>query len=209
LDDVRIGVVVGLMAEARIARRLGWQIAVGGDAVAGLFDQGVRALVSLGLAGGLAPGLRPGTLIVPSEVIVGTKRFATDSALSQLLGGTTGQVLLGGDAVIATAADKQRLYQATGAAAVDLESADVARTATFHGVPFAVLRAICDPAERALPPAALTALDASGTIGTWRVLGSVAAHPSQLPALLALAMDAAAARRSLVSRVRQIARARA
>jgi adenosylhomocysteine nucleosidase len=209
LDDVRIGVVVGLMAEARIARRLGWPIAVGRDAVAGLLDQGVSALVSLGLAGGLAPGLRPGALIVPSEVIVGGERFATDAALSHLLGGTRAHVLFAGDTVVATTAEKQRLYQTTGAVAVDLETGVLARAAAGHGVPFAVLRAICDPAERALPPAALTALDAHGVIGTWRVLASVAAHPGQLPALLALAADAAAARRSLVARVRQIALARA
>jgi len=197
------------MAEARIARRLGWPIAVGRDAVTDLLDQGVRALVSLGLAGGLAPGLQPGALIVPSEVVVGTERFATDPALSQLLGGATADALFGGEAVVATTAEKQRLYQTTGAAAVDLETGIVARTAASHGIPFAVLRAICDPAERALPPAALTALDARGVIGTWRVLASVAAHPGQLPALLALAADAAAARRSLVARVKQIALARA
>ena len=95
----------------------------------------------------------------------------------------------------------------TSAAAVDLESGAVARIAATHGMPFAVLRAICDPAERALPPAALAALDARGVIGSWRVIASLAAQPGQLPALLALAADAAAARRSLVERVRQIARA--
>jgi hypothetical protein len=38
----------------------------------------------------------------------------------------------------------------------------------------------------------------------WRVITSLTARPGQLPALLALAVDAAAARRSLVERVRQI-----
>ncbi len=182
---------------------------VGRDAVTELLDQGVGALVSLGLAGGLAPGLRPGALIVPSQVIVGSERFVADPALSHVLGGTTPHALFGGDVVVATTAAKQRLYQATGAVAVDLETGIVARAATVRGIPFAVLRAICDPAERALPPAALTALDARGVIGTWRVLASVAAHPGQLPALLALAADAAVARRSLVARVRQIALAQA
>lgn len=59
-----------------------------------------------------------------------------------------------------------------------------------------------------MPPAALAALDARGAIGLWRVLASIAAQPMQLPGLFALAADAAAARRSLVSRVRQIAPAR-
>ncbi len=71
-------------------------------------------------------------------------------------------------------------------------------------MPFAVLRAICDPAERSLPAVALAALDARGVIGVWRVITSLTARPGQLPALLALAVDAAAARRSLVERVRQI-----
>ena len=75
-------------------------------------------------------------------------------------------------------------------------------------MPFAVLRAICDPANAPCLPAALAALDARGVIGVWRVLASLAAQPGQLPALLALAADAAAARRSLVARVRQITLAR-
>jgi adenosylhomocysteine nucleosidase len=62
---------------------------------------------------------------------------------------------------------------------------------------FAVLRAICDPAQRSLPPAALVALDARGTIRLARVLGSIAQRPWQIPALLRLAIDAAIARHAL------------
>ena len=76
---------------------------------------------------------------------------------------------------------------------------------TSHGLPFAVLRVICDPAERDLPPAALAALDASGAIGLARVVRSVIGRPGQLPALLRLAADAAAARRALARRVAAIA----
>ena len=67
-----VGIVVGLAAEARIARRLGWKVAIGGGAAAGaeaaarrLIDEGSDALVSFGLAGALDPALRPGALIVP------------------------------------------------------------------------------------------------------------------------------------------------
>jgi adenosylhomocysteine nucleosidase len=65
-------------------------------------------------------------------------------------------------------------------------------------LPFAVLRAVCDPAQRGLPPAALATLDAGGGIRFARVLGSVAARPWQIPALLRLALDAALARRALM-----------
>ena len=171
-------------------------------------DEGASALISFGLAGGLDPALRPGTLIVPATVIAGDERFATDPDLSRMLGGATDDIVFGAGAVVASVAEKRRLHQRTGAAAADLESGAVARVAAARGVPFAVLRAICDPAERALPPAALAALDARGAIGVWRVAASLVARPGQLPALLALAADAVAARRSLVARVRQIARAR-
>jgi adenosylhomocysteine nucleosidase len=208
---VRIGVVVGLATEARIARRLGWAVAIGGGTASGaaaaanrLIEQGCTALVSFGLAGGLDPALRPGALIVASAVITGAVRYATDPDLSHMLGGATPHVMLGADAVVASAAEKRRLCQETGAGAVDLESGAVARAAITRGIPFAVLRAICDPADRALPPAALVALNTHGAIEIWRVLASIVSHPGQLPSLFALAADAAAAKHSLVARVSRI-----
>jgi adenosylhomocysteine nucleosidase len=210
----RLGVVVGLAAEARIARPLGWRVAIGGGtasgaltAVQGLIDEGSEALVSFGLAGGLDPALCPGALIVPCAVIVDDARYRTDPRLSRMLGGVTPHTLVGADAIAVRVEDKRRLHWRTSAAAADLESGSVARVAAARGVPFAVLRAICDPAERTLPAAALAALDARGVIGLWRVITSLAVRPGQLAALLALAVDAAAARRSLVERVRQITRA--
>jgi adenosylhomocysteine nucleosidase len=70
--------------------------------------------------------------------------------------------------------------------------------AAEHGLPFAVVRAICDPAERDLPAAALIALDQKGAIGLLRVLGSLLRQPSQLPSLLGLARDTARAQRTLI-----------
>jgi adenosylhomocysteine nucleosidase len=63
------------------------------------------------------------------------------------------------------------------------------------------VRAVCDPADQDLPLAALVALDTAGAIGLFKVFAALAARPSQLPALLALAGHAAAARRSLVHAV--------
>jgi adenosylhomocysteine nucleosidase len=204
--------VVGLTAEARIARRLGWPVATGGGTTAGaeaaaqrMVAQGATGLISFGLAGGLDMALRPGRLIVPVVVHTDGRDLLADPALCRRLGGATPHRLLGADAIAATAADKHRLRQTTGTVAIDLESGAVAAVAQQHRLPFAVLRAICDPAERDLPPAALAALDQRGAIGLARVLGSLLAHPRQVPALLALAADATAARRALIGRVRQLA----
>lgn len=213
LDFDRIGVVVGLTAEARIARRLFTRVEVGGGTVAGaeaaaqrLIGQGARALVSFGLAGGLDPMLRPGAVIVPEAVVTHGRHLATDPDLNGLLGGVTAHTLLGADGVAAMAAAKRHLFVATDCAAVDVESGAVAETADAAGLPFAVLRAICDPAERDLPPAALCALSDGGAIGLLRVMGSVIAQPGQIPALIALGQDAAAARRALLSWVRTLDR---
>jgi adenosylhomocysteine nucleosidase len=212
--SMRIGVVVGLKAEARLVRRLGWTVAIGGGTATGalsaadaLTGQGCTSLISCGLAGALDPALRPGALIVPSAVLAGDARHATDPALSRILGGMSADTLHGADAIVTDAAAKRALWQQTGAAAVDLESGAVARVAAERGIPFAVLRAICDPAHRTLPPAVQASLDEGGGIALWRVFAALAANPAQLPLLIALAADAAAARRSLLARVRQIARA--
>ena len=188
----RIGAVVGLTAEARIARRLFDTVAVGGGTPAGaeaaarrLIGQGVRGLVSFGLAGGLDPLLRPGAVIVPEAVTTQGQQLDTDPDLNARLGGATPHALFGGDRIAVTATAKQHLFVATGCAAIDLESGALALVAQAHGIPFAVLRAICD----------------GGAIGLLRVIGSVLVHPGQVPALLALGRDAQAARRALMARV--------
>ena len=201
-----LGIVVGLTAEARIAARLGGLVRAGGgtaagalDAAGSLVERGVSGLISFGLAGGLDPALRPGVVIVPRVVLSGHEAFGADALLADRFGGLTGHVILGGGEIAATVAAKRHLHASTGAHAVDLESGSVARVARAAGLPFVAVRAICDPAERSLPPAALIALRPGGRIGLAAVLGSVLARPGQVPGLLALARDAAAGRRALVA----------
>ena len=181
-----IAIVVGLHAEARLARRFGVLVVIGGGTAAGAeaaarraVAEGAKALVSFGLAGGLEPGLRPGTLVVPATVLCDGASFADRLALMELLGGATPHRVLAVETVAADAGSKRRLWQATGAAAV--RPGDRRRRACrrAHGLPFAVLRAICDPAEHDLPPAAVVALDARGAIGLARVAGSLIAWPGR------------------------------
>jgi adenosylhomocysteine nucleosidase len=63
---------------------------------------------------------------------------------------------------------------------------------------------VCDPAERNLPLAALTALDPQGRIQPSALLRSLARHPDQIPALIALGREASRARTALLARVKQI-----
>lgn len=142
---------------------------------------------------------------MPPAVLYGGRRFQADSGLAARFGGFTDHMYLAGESVAALASEKRALREATGAAAIDLESGPMAQAADAASVPFAVVRAVCDPAERDLPPAALFALDNAGAIGLSRVLFSVLRDIRQVPGLVALGRDAAAARRSLIDVCRRSA----
>ncbi len=211
-DGKPVGIVVGLAAEARIAGPFGGRIGIGGGTAAGAeraasaLAPHVSALISFGLAGGLDPVLLPGALLVPATVLADDGRWDADSILIAHLGGPTPGALFGDGSILATAAAKAALHARTGAVAVDLESAAVARIAARCVLPFAVLRAVCDPAGRDLPRAAVAALDGQGRIGALRVVAAILARPGDIPGLIALGRDAARARLALVTRVRAIGR---
>lgn len=203
--------IVGLQAEARIVRPLSRKVFVGGGTPRGATQaakralaSGATALVSFGLAGGLSPELAAGTIIIPGAVLFHGRHLATDPDLSAALGGVTIRALLAGDAIVASVAGKAERWHGTGAEAVDLESGAVAEAARQANVPYAVLRAICDPATRALPPAAVGGLNTGGGIGLLRIGASLLTSPGQIGGLLALSRDAGMARRALMGRVREL-----
>ncbi len=210
MERSKIGFVTGLAAEAQLLRDGGFLVGIGGGlpegayrAAEALVAQGAGALISFGLAGGLAPGAAPGALLVPPSVIEGPRDYPCDESLMAFLGGATLQPIAAGHRIAATVHDKADWFRRTKAVAIDLESGAVARVASARKLPFAVLRAIADPADRRLPQAAMIPLKPGGGIDLWRILASVAAHPGQIPGLIGLAGDAAKARAALVARVKQ------
>lgn len=193
--------VTGLRAEAAIARRAGLSVVCAGGvpertriALDRAVESGADGLISFGLAGGLAPQLRPGTLIVASEIVDPTgNRLPVDRAWAATVRQATGALdgaILGALVPAASAAAKKALFARTGALAVDLESLAVARAAGLAGLPFIVVRAVADAAGRDLPPAALIALRQDGTADLPRILWSVAQRPAQIAGLIRLAQDA-------------------
>jgi adenosylhomocysteine nucleosidase len=207
-------VVVGLAFEARIAAGPGIRVICSGDgrnlaaslahaiAEARGFPEGCRGLISFGVAGGLAPSLEPGACVVGSAILSGETRIATDREWSQKLLQTIPDsvygMLAGVPAPISHPAAKRSLYAKTGAVAVDMESHIVAAVATAHGLPVAAIRVITDPAVRSLPGAALAAMRPDGTTDITAMIRSVVQQPRELPALLRTALDAHAARNTLM-----------
>ncbi len=200
----------GLLAEARIARAAGFSTVVGGgdrDRTAALVESAVRqatCLVSFGIAGGLAPELRAGDVVISTEVVSDCERWqAEDSFRTRVAGlacgiGAIEGPVLGTSRIMASTEEKRRTWLETGALAVDLESDVVARIAGAAGIPFVVVRTIADTAYRALPPAALIPLAKDGTPKLARVLASVLRRPRQVAALFGLARETRSALAALV-----------
>ena len=207
----RIGFVTGLIAEARWLAGSGFMVRVGGgtpagarQAAQGLVEAGAQALVSFGLAGGLEPGLKPGSIVVPKAVLIGPESYFCDSLLSTFLGGMTHETILAGEKIAATVQDKRLIFQAGRPVAVDLESGAVAEVSTQNNLPFAVLRAVADPAERDLPPAALAALRDDGSLDLLKIARSIAGRPWQIPGLIMVGWDTKRARQALRERLKSL-----
>jgi hopanoid-associated phosphorylase len=204
--------VTGLVQEARIAGGPGMFVICSSSdprqlrsLLATLDPTSFRGVVSFGVAGGLDPTLRSGDIVVATEVLAGDARWLAELPLNEeqianvalkrrrvVRGG-----LAGVEQIIAARAGKAALWSATGAAAVDMESHIAAAYAAKVGLPFAALRVISDPASRALPAIAMSAIKPNGDIDLRKVLRGVARNPLSLRALVSTGIDFNRALRSL------------
>jgi adenosylhomocysteine nucleosidase len=203
-------IVSGLKREAAILAGPG-RLAICGDAstlrakLAELTHQPIILVISWGVCGGLDPRLRPGDLILGAEVVSAEGRINTDNAVTSSLAQrlidagarVTVERVAGVSSPVSTARAKAELRLATGAAAVDMESLTAGRFALERRTPFAILRAVADPADRDLPPLVLSAVDSQGRINAAAVLGDLVRSPGQFTGLVAAARDGRAAFRAL------------
>ncbi|MFC0385123.1 phosphorylase family protein [Muricoccus vinaceus] len=200
-------VATGLLREARILAGPGLEVIAGGgdparlEAALDARAHGAGGIISMGIAGALAPDLRPGDWVVAEAVLDGAARLPADAAwasrlLARLPRARAGAVL-GRDLMAAEAREKSALHRATGALAVDMESHVAARVARRHGLPLACARAVSDGAARSLPPAARVGMRADGSMDLPAVLRALLAAPLQLPALVRTGLEAERAFRAL------------
>lgn len=216
-------IVTGMAFEARIARAPGVEVvyAARADRLERALEQvlarGASGVMSFGTAGGLGPDLLPGALVVADAIDGPFGRISTDAAWRDRIASVlqaslpATRVVCGPMAAVTapvvTRQQKASLHGATGALAVDMESHIAAAHAGARGLPFAVCRAIVDPAWRTLPPAATAGLREDGTTALAPILRELARGPGQLPAMIRLAFDARAARASLVAARAELLRA--
>lgn len=197
----------GLLRERHLIEGPDVEVVAGGGDVVRLESEldrlagKARGIISIGIAGALASGLTPGRWIVARAIFDNGESISTDPAwtsrlIARLPGAATG-VLLGTNAMVAEAAQKAALHQATGADTVDMESHIVARVAGRHGLPFVAARVISDAAGRTLPPAAKVGMRPDGMMDLPAVWRSLLREPFQLPALIRTGLEAESSFRAL------------
>jgi purine-nucleoside phosphorylase len=136
IDPRPVLIVTGLVQEARIAAGPGMVVICSSSdprqlrALLTVFDPStIRGVISFGVAGGLDPSLKPGDIVLATEVVAGDARWLAGLSLNEevvanlalkrrvVRGG-----LAGAEEVIVAQARKAALWLQTGAAAVDMES---------------------------------------------------------------------------------------
>lgn len=181
------------------------------QAAKNLIVKGANRLISWGCAAALDGQLRPGQLVIPELTQIDLQRYETDKRwshklrcrLSQKLT-VVGGSLLSTSRIVASGGEKQVLQRETGAIALDMESAAIAKVAQQANLPYLVLRAIADPASMSLPQAVVVALDDQGQVRLGRLLRHLLLRPWQIPSLIRLGMHFAAARRTLKFLAKQL-----
>lgn len=190
LSGGRLGglpVVVGVTGDGERNARAG--------VAALLAETSPARLVVLGVAGGLVPELRPGSLVVGGRVLrQGGEPLAAPESLTELAsratGAAVGVVVTAGrllDTPASKAAFRERWVVNGGLpAVVDLESAFYAAAAQEAGIPWLVLRCVSDGASEELPAFLDGCRDAGGAVRRAAVLGRALTCPAAIPSLLRL-----------------------
>ena len=115
-----------------------------------LAAQRPRMLISTGFAGGLDPRLATGDLLIATNfsapALIAKSRALLAGDPHAFFGALTSQ-----PQVAASVAEKSALAAATGALAVDMETASIAAACARAGIPLLAVRAISDAALEPLP----------------------------------------------------------
>jgi len=163
-------------------------------------------LVIAGFGAAVAPGPRPGDLVVATFVgaegcadALPCDRHLQDAAARARPTGvavfsgplvTTAHVLIHPD-------EKARVAAETGAVVVDMESDPVARVAASLGIPFVAIRAVTDAANDTMPLDFNAHVDAAGYIRRGAIVAAAMRRPRSIAGLVRLGRDSARAARNL------------
>ena len=214
LSSSRIAVIAALELEADILRRVprfsespihvsGPGPERAGAAALRAVEAGAEALVVWGVAGGLTQNADCGTVMLPARILADGGAWSSDASWCERIASALGSglapvdlPLFSMDHVLSDPEQKGALAGSSGAAAVDMESAAVARVAAEAGLPFVVLRVVADGPDDALPDKVESLITDDGRMRL-RGLANFILAPRQLVALVRLGRRSQRARQVL------------
>jgi adenosylhomocysteine nucleosidase len=162
-----------------------------------LQDRQFDCLISAGFAGALDDQLHVGDLLLARNFST-VELSAARSALSSLSIHTAD--LLTVPSIIESGEERNKIAQATDAAAVDMETEFIARACAERAIPLLSLRVISDaPRERFPAPAKVLFDIERQRTGIMNLGLHLLKHPSAIPRLIAFARRVSTARRSLTA----------
>ncbi|CAH9017816.1 purine phosphorylase [Candidatus Nitrosacidococcus sp. I8] len=166
---------------------------------------GAKALISWGVAGGLAPHIKSGTLLLPKQIrVTEDEIYHTDHEWRQrIINRLDSRLTFSIDALhhteitLGCPETKNLIYHQTQCVATDMESAPIASVAAKAGIPFLVIRSVVDPAHMALPNSILSTVNMEGNIRKLALLANLLKCPKDILKLWQLATHFHAARTTL------------
>lgn len=168
-------------------------------------DNGFEFCISSGLAGALSPQHIIGEILVPRRLKasgvhadLNGDRLECDASLVDLAAGCGAEIIgsfCTADRILISPEEKASFGR--HADAVEMESFDVVKQASFWGARAAAVRAISDAAEEDLPLDFNRTLSDSGKVRVSRVLSELRRRPQALPSLLRFAKQSRRAAGSL------------
>lgn len=180
---------VGLRASALAARAPHWRLPA--------------LVISAGACGALAPELPEGALVVPEAVVT---EDGQRTATAPVRGIDATGTLVSVTRVIASAADKARLWMETGAIACDMESAAIAAWAGNQGLGCAVVRGVSDTADHGVPADLAASVGEDGRVRGVAAVRAALGRRGALRDALALRRGTNAALASVAAALARIAR---
>ena len=156
-------------------------------------------VLTCGFAGGLNPSLAPETLLFSPDA---PPAIAARLAAS---GARPGRIHCA-PRVATTAAEKQSLFLATGADAVEMESGVIRNVCQELGLPAVTLRVISDTATENLPLDFNRLTDANQNLDFAKLAWTIATSPAKIPALISLGKRTATAATTLARALDQFLR---
>ena len=157
--------------------------------------KGIQCVISAGYAGGLDPKLPAGAIILAENYSDPELLAAARATLGE---GCSVVTMKSIDSALETCAEKAGLASATGAAAVDMETATIAALCRDHGTPLLSMRVISDSACEELAVPFSVCFDARTQCPrTASLLWFLARHPSRIPGFVQFVTGINRARRKL------------